>query len=180
MGLSGIPSAQIPYPMKSATYRCFALAASMLLAGTSFAADVVLGKASENKIHAQALVNRQTAKPENKDLSILGLHAIVPGAAVQTMIACNLDRIGKADSEDDIIVTKEHKTMVFPKLSKPGIFEVMTPLKDSSGNVIGMLVFVFDGYKAGADETPYYLRAMKMREEMARETPSYVALFKRI
>lgn len=155
------------------------LACSLLLAGSSFAADIVLGKASENKIHAQALVNRQAAKPENKDLAILGLHAVAPGATEQTMIACNLDRIGKADSEDDKIVTREHKTMVFPKLSKPGIFEVMIPLKDSAGNVIGMLVFVFDGYKAGADETSYYLRAVKMRDEMTRDTPSHAALFKR-
>ncbi len=165
-------------PMKQYLLRISALLLAAGIAGSAGAAEPVLGKAADNKIHAQTLVNQQVAKPENKDLSILGVHAIVPGATEQTMIACNLDRIGKADSEDDKIVTREHKTMVFPKLSKPGIFEVMIPLKDTPGNVIGMLVFVFDGYKPGADETAYYLRAVKIRDEMTRATPSHAALFK--
>lgn len=162
----------------------FLLAIALVVAGFAgprlSAAEPVLGKAAENKIHAQVLVNQQAAKPANKDLAILGLHAVPPEGGEQRMIACNLDRIGKADSEDDKIVFRQQKTFVFAKLSQPGVFEVMTPIKDATGNVIGMAVFVYHGFKAGSDETPYYLRSMQMRDEMARATPSHAALFRAV
>lgn len=159
----------------------FFLAVALVIAGLAgprlSAAEPVLGKAADNKILAQQLVNQQVAKPANKDLAILGLHAVPPEGGEQRMIACNLDRIGKADSEDDKVVFREQKTFVFAKLSQPGVFEVMTPIKDAANNVIGMAVFVFHDFKPGGDETSYYLRAVQMRDEMARATPSHAALF---
>ncbi len=154
-----------------------ALLALSLSSGSAFAAEPVLGKASDNHIHAQRLVDQQTAKPENADLYILGLHAVAPGATEQTMIACNLDRIGKADTDEDKVVARLHKTIAFQKLADPQIFEVLLPLKDAAGNVIGMAVFVYNGFKTGSDETPYYLRSVKMRDEMARATADGASLF---
>lgn len=153
----------------------------LLLLGTlglhPLRAESGLGKAAENHIHAQQLVNQQMAKRENADLYILGLHAVAPGATEQSMIACNLDRIGKADTADDKSITTLHRTLVFQKLSEPGTLEVMLPIKDTAGAVIGMAVFVYHGFTSGADETSYYLRSVKMRDEMARATRSYTALF---
>lgn len=156
---------------------CLTLLALALSAGSAFAAEPTLGKASDNHIHAQRLVDQQTAKSANADLYILGLHAIAPGATEQTMIACNLDRIGKADTDEDKVVSRQHKTILFQKLSDPQIFEVLLPLKDQAGNVIGMAVFVYNGFKTGSDETSYYLRSVKMRDEMAATTPDFQSLF---
>ncbi len=163
--------------MKSNLLLSSLLVLAVASSGIDLRAEPALGKAADNKIHAQTLVNQQTGKKENSDLYILGLHAVAPGAADQTMIACNLDRIGKADTDDDKSVTQLHRTLIFQKLSQPEIFEVLIPLKDASGNVIGMAVFVYNGFKTGSDETSYYLRSVKMRDEMARVTPSHRALF---
>jgi len=154
-----------------------ALAAIALSIRGATAAEPILGKAADNHIHAQSLVDQQVAKPENADLAILGLHAVAPGASEQTMIACNLDRIGKADTDEDKVVSRLHKTILFQKLSDPEIFEVLIPLHDSGGNVIGMAVFVYKGFQTGSDETPYYLRSVKMRDEIARHTPAGTGLF---
>ena len=51
-----------------------------------------LGKASENAIYAQTLVNEVTSK--HPELLVLGMHAQKPGAKGSHMIAANLDRIG--------------------------------------------------------------------------------------
>ncbi|MDD3179094.1 MAG: hypothetical protein PHQ04_01945 [Opitutaceae bacterium] len=133
--------------------------------------------AADNKILAQKLVNQQMAKSKNGDLYILGLHATVPGEKAQKMIACNLDRINKPDSPDDIMCTEKHMTLVFQKLADPVIFEVLVPLQDVAGNTIGCCVFVFKDFKTGSDESDYYMRAVVMRDEMAKSIPNFAAIF---
>ncbi|MDD3180592.1 MAG: hypothetical protein PHQ04_09600 [Opitutaceae bacterium] len=136
--------------------------------------------AADNKIHAQKLVNEQMAKFKNIDIKFLGLHAVAPGEKEQKMIACTHDRINKPDSEDDYWVSQKHWTLVFQKLAEPEVIEVMIPLQDASGNVIGTACFIFKGFKTGDSEYPYYMRAVAMRNEMARATPSLAALFQPI
>src|SRR4051794_3482185 len=75
------------------------------------------GKAADNRILAQRLVNEQMAK--HADLLVFGLHAIAPGAKEQTMIACNLDRIGKKDDDDDVAVVTERKIILVPNAKEP-------------------------------------------------------------
>src|SRR5215472_9620059 len=77
-------------------------------------ADQPLGKAADNAIYAQQLVNEQMAK--HPELVVIGVHAAKPGAKKSTMIASNLDRIGKADDDDDLAVAHERKTILAPNL----------------------------------------------------------------
>jgi hypothetical protein len=153
-----------------------ATAAVLSCATAAYAlADPALGKAADNAIYAQTLVNEQMAK--HSDLLVLGLHAPKPGAKDSHMIATNLDRIGKADDEDDLAVSQEHKTILAPNVKEPTKFEVAVPLKDASGKVIGSLSTVFK-YAAGDDEVKMHATAVAIRDEMAKKIPNVAALFK--
>ena len=138
-------------------------------------ADQPLGKAADNAIYAQQLVNEQMAK--HPELVVIGLHAAKPGAKSSTMIASNLDRIGKADDEDDLAVAHERKTILAPNLKDSSKFEVAVPLKDAAGQVIGSLSAVFK-YAAGDDEVKMHVTALAIRDEVAKKTPNVAALFK--
>jgi hypothetical protein len=153
-----------------------ATAAALSCATAAYAlADPALGKAADNAIYAQTLVNEQMAK--HPELLVLGMHAPKPGAKDSHMIAANLDRIGKADDEDDLAVAQERKTILAPNVKEPTKFEVAVPLKDASGKVIGSLSTVFK-YAAGDDEVKMHSAALAIRDEMARKIPSVAALFK--
>jgi hypothetical protein len=154
-----------------------AVVLSCATAGYALAAEPPLGKAADNAIYAQTLVNEQMAK--HPELVVLGMHAPKPGASAKDshMIAANLDRIGKMDDEDDLAVAQERKTILAPNLKEPTKFEVAVPLKDASGKVIGSLSTVFK-YAAGDDEVKMHVAALAIRDEMARKIPSVAALFK--
>src|SRR5258708_14788973 len=91
------------------------------------AAAAALGKAADNAIYAQTLVNETMAK--HPELLVLGMHAIKPGSKGSHMIAANLDRIGKDDDEDDLAVSKEHKTILAPNIKEPTMFQCAVPFK---------------------------------------------------
>jgi hypothetical protein len=153
---------------------------TMLLAvacasGGTVSAAGALGKAADNAIFAQTLVNEQMSK--HPELLVLGMHAPKPGAKDSHMIASNLDRIGKEDDEDDLAVAKERKTILAPNMKEPDKFEVAVPLKDSSGKVIGSLSTVFK-YAPGDDELKMHQAALAIRDEVARKIPNVAALFK--
>jgi hypothetical protein len=153
-----------------------ASAAVLSCASAAYAlADPALGKAADNAIYAQTLVNEQMAK--HAELLVLGMHAPKPGAKDSHMIAANLDRIGKADDEDDLAVAQERKTILAPNIKEPTKFEVAVPLKDANGKVIGSLSTVFK-YAPGDDEVKMHAAAVAIRDEMARKIPSVAALFK--
>lgn len=152
-----------------------ALAASTGAAVAPACAAPALGKASENAIYAQSLVNDEMSK--HPELLVLGMHATKPGAQGSHMIAANLDRIGKDDDDDDIAVAKERKTILAPNMKEPTKFEVAVPLKDSSGQVIGSLSTVFE-YAAGDDEVKMHVAALAIRDELAKKIPNVAALFK--
>lgn len=150
------------------------MAAACAGGGAALAAGA-LGKAAENAILAQTLVNEQMAK--HPELVVLGLHAPKPGAEDSHMIASNLDRIGKDDDEDDLAVARERKTILAPNMKEPDRFEVAVPLKDASGKVIGSLSTVFK-YAAGDDEVKMHIAALAIRDEVAKKIPNVAALFK--
>jgi hypothetical protein len=138
-------------------------------------ADQALGKAADNAIYAQTLVNETLQK--HPELVVIGLHAVKPGSKKSTMVAANLDRIGKQDDEDDLAVSRERKTILAPNLKDPGRFEVAVPLQDATGKVIGSLSTVFK-YKAGDDEVKMHAAAVAIRDDLAKKTPNAAALFK--
>jgi|SRR5882757_7644677 len=151
-----------------------ALAVACVGGGSVMAAGA-LGKAADNAIFAQTLVNEQMGK--HPELLVLGMHAPKPGTKDSHMIASNLDRIGKDDDEDDLAVARERKTILAPNMKEPDKFEVAVPLKDASGKVIGSLSTVFK-YAAGDDEVKMHQAALAIRDEVARKIPSVAALFK--
>jgi hypothetical protein len=159
-------------PMTIATAMLVALTFSRM---TSAVADAALGKAADNAIYAQMLVNECVAT--HPELVVVGMHAVKPGAKESTMIAANLDRIGKRDDEDDLAVARERKTILAPNLKDPTRFEVAVPLRDASGKVIGSLSTVFK-YGAGDDEVKMHATAVAIRDDLAKKTPNLAALFK--
>jgi hypothetical protein len=138
-------------------------------------AEEKLGKAADNAIYAQILVNATMA--QHPELVVLGMHALKPGAKIETMIAANLDRIGKKDDEDDLAVAHERKTILAPNMKDPSKFEVAVPLHDASGKVIGSLSTVFK-YTAGDDEVKMHVAAVAIRDDLARKITNVDELFK--
>jgi len=146
-----------------------------LRAESSPAEKATWTKAAVNKIYAQKLVDATMA--ENPDLLVIGMHGIKPGATESRMIASNLDRINKHDDDDDIGVANEHKTICAPNQTDTSKFEVLMPMKDASGTTLNAAIgFVFR-YKAGDDEVKMHAKAVSIRDNMARQIPSYAALF---
>ncbi|MDB6170680.1 MAG: hypothetical protein JWM88_3544 [Verrucomicrobia bacterium] len=136
-----------------------------------------LGRAADNKILAQQIVN--DLMKSHPELILCGLHAVAPGAEAQTMIASSQDKIGKSDDDDDVAVTKERKMILVPNAKEPNKFEVQVPLQDSGGNVIGACAFVFR-YQAGDDEVPLLVKAKQIRDDIAKRLPNRDALFRSI
>lgn len=132
------------------------------------------GKAADNKIYAQKLVNELMAK--NPDLLVVGFHAIKPGEKDQKMIATNLDRVGKDDDDDDKAVVIERKTICVPNAKEANKFEVQVPMKDATGAIIGAYGFVFQ-YRAGDDEVEMHRKAIVLRDGLAKKIPNLAALF---
>src|ERR1700687_2929886 len=99
---------------------------SFCVTTTSGAAQASLGKAADNHIYAQALVNELMAR--HPELIIVGVHVVVPGATDQIQIATNEDKIGRKDDPDDLMVSQEHKTILAPNLHGLGRYEVLLPL----------------------------------------------------
>jgi hypothetical protein len=98
------------------------------------------GKAAENKIYAQVLVNEM--KAHNPELLAMGLHAVAPGTKDEKMIACTDDSIGKTDSASDLEVPSLGKTVIVPgALGEAKRYKILTPLKDAHGNTVGLVVF---------------------------------------
>ena len=138
------------------------------------AANPAWGKAADNKIYAQQLVNELMA--QYPELVVVGLHLTVPGAKMETMIATNLDRVGKQDDDDDIAVAQEHKTVLAPNQKDPHKFEVQVPLKDTAGNFIGGAAGLVFKYQTGDDEVQLHIKALVIRDALAQKTPTAAAL----
>jgi iron complex outermembrane receptor protein len=154
-------------------------AALMVLTGclslTPLSAAEMLGKAADNAIYAQTLANEVMAG--HPEIVVIGLHALKPGNKDETMIASNLDRIGKKDDEDDLAVAHERKTILAPNMKDPTKFEVALPLHDATGKTIGSLSAVFK-YTAGDDEVKMHQAAVAIRDDLAKKIPNTAALFK--
>lgn len=147
--------------------------------------DPAWGKAADNKILAQALINEALAS--NPNLYTATLHAIAPGAkgakdympqGYFTMIAGNFNRIGKKDSPEDVEVATENKTMMFQKMGDLSKFEVLIPQKDASNRVIGALILVYKDFNYGDSEEKLYQQSVAIRDGFAKRLSSAADLFK--
>jgi len=167
--------------MKSKTVHFGLLLAALSLTSHGLFAEeeasAQLGKAADNKIYAQKLVNDLMA--HHSDLLVVGIHATAPGSTQSKMIASNLDRIGKKDDDDDVAVATEHKTILAPNMKESNKFEVQVPLKDASGTTLIAAAGLVFKYKSGDDEIKLHQKALSIRDELAKKTPTLSALFEK-
>lgn len=134
------------------------------------------------RIYAQKLAD-ETMKSHPELLSVT-LHGVPPGMTnAYTMFAGSYpDRIGNPDDPDDIDVSKKGITIVDPRWHRSKDpapkFVVLMPLRDRTGSNIGLVVYAFKvPVESNAGERTFYLRALELRDALAKRIPNYGALF---
>lgn len=165
---------------------------SILLIAAAFALMPLFAHAADKKnwtpppykIYAQTLADQTMA--QHPELLSITFHGIPPGMHdVYTMFAGSYhDRIGNADDPDDIYVQQRGSTIVDPRWHKSDAikkFVIQMPLRDKSGEDIGMVVYAFKNPNPGpGDERKYYIAALNMRDALEPKIPSYTALFAQV
>ncbi len=155
-----------------------------------FCSSAVLAAPAEQKnwspptvgIYAQQLAD-ETMRAHPELLSVT-LHGVPPGMHdTFTMFAGSYpDRIGNPDDPDDIDVSKKGITIVDPRWHRTKDpapkFVVLMPLRDHAGENVGLVVYAFKvPVESNAGERKFYLKALELRDALARRVPSYDALF---
>ena len=139
--------------------------------------------APAQKIYAQELAEK--ILQQHLELISVTLQGTPPGAAkdVYTMFAGSFpERIGNACDPDDIEVILKGITILDPRWRRTNDtvkkFVTLTPLRDSSGENVGLLVLAYknDGANARTDDE-FYAASMKLRKEIQKNIPSFAALF---
>jgi hypothetical protein len=120
---------------------------------------------------------------KHSDLAILGIHGIPPSGGNGSIIAINLDRIGKPDDSDDDAAAVDHKSILVPNVADPPKYEIATPLFDTAGNMLNFsinLVFNYQAGRLGDDLLGLFTRAYEYRQEIPRRVISSNILFQPI
>ncbi len=138
--------------------------------------------APAHKIYAQQLAD-ETMRAQPELLSVT-FHGVPPGMHdAYTMFAGSYpDRIGNADDPDDIDVSTKGITIVDPRWHRTKDpapkFVVLMPLRDRAGENVGLVVYAFKvPVESNAGERKFYLKALDLRDSLAKKIPSYAALF---
>ena len=133
------------------------------------------------KIYAQKLSDQIMAA--HPDLQSVTFHGTPPGQKdTYTMFAGSYpERIGNPDDPDDIDVIKKGITIIDPRWHRPNDavkrFVVQEPLRDRSGENVGLIVYAFKTAHGSKGEQYYTQAAMRMRDELQAQIASYAALF---
>ncbi len=158
------------------------LVSMLALAQPAAAADTKNWQAPAQKIYAQQLSDESMRA--HPDLLSITFHGVPPGMAdTYTMFAGSYpERIGNADDPDDIDVSKKGITIIDPRWHRTKDpaqkFVVLLPLRDRSGENIGLVVYAFKvPVESNAGERRYTLKALDLRDSLAKRIPSYAALF---
>jgi len=139
--------------------------------------------APAQKIYAQELADK--ILKEHPELISVTLQGNPPGAEkdVYTMFAGSFpERIGNACDPDDVDVILKGITILDPRWRRTNDpvkkFVVLTPLRDASGENVGLLVLAYknDGANARTDDQ-FYAASMKLRQSIQKSIPSFAALF---
>jgi hypothetical protein len=135
------------------------------------------------KIYAQQLSDEIMAK--HPDLISVTFHGVPPGMEkVYTMFAGSFpERIGNSDDPDDIDVQTKGITILDPRWHRTDPekkFVVLMPLRDASGDNIGLIVFAFkNAAGSGKAEREYLAQATEMRDGLKKRIQTYKSLFER-
>ncbi len=144
-------------------------------------------KAPAHKIYAQQLSDE--IMTNNPDLISITFHGVPPGLSkVYTMFAGSyLERIGNPDDPDDVMIIELGITMLDPRwhrMKDPAKkFVMMMPLRNASGENIGLLVAAYKNpeFKPNGSnaklEAEFYAKGTKLRDELQVKIPSYEGLF---
>jgi hypothetical protein len=137
-----------------------------------------LGKAADNKIYAQQLVNEMMAA--NPDLLDVGIHAVRPGETDLYIIADAMDIIGRKDKPNNLDMMNRDQTIIEPRsLGQLQRMAVHTPLRNSSGQIIGLVVFSFKRGD-GIDKLTAYVRSTTLLAQLARKVTDPAGLFQAV
>jgi hypothetical protein len=134
------------------------------------------------KLYVQTLTEQiMKAHPE---LISVTFHGVPPGAAPRTYTQFGgsfLDRIGNSDDPDDIMVIEKGITILDPRWHKTNDpvkkYVVMTPLRDKSGENIGLIVFAFKNEGNGKSDKDYFVAGTKLRDGLQTQIPALASLF---
>ena len=138
--------------------------------------------APQGKIFAQQLADDIKAK--HPELISVTLQGTPPDAAEKTytMFAGSFpERIGNKSDPDDVEVIVKGVTILDPRTKRSDPekkFVILTPLKDKTGENIGLMVLAYKnhGKDARSDEA-FYKASQQLRDETSRRIPSFKALF---
>jgi hypothetical protein len=136
-------------------------------------ADENYGRAADNPIYAQTLVNQVQAS--NARLISTGMHVASPGTDQYCIIATTLNVVGKKCSPEDLEVAVGGHTVLTPNVAKAKL-GILLPLHDRTGRQIGGLALAFR-YQPGDDQAKLLAEAIALRDGLAREIPQVAALF---
>ena len=137
------------------------------------------------KIYAQLLSDQIMAR--HPELLSVTFHGTPPGTTgIYTMFAGSYpERIGNPDDPDDIDVITKGITIVDPRWHRThdtqNKFVVQMPLRDASGENIGLLVLAYRNTDKAPNRGPvelnYLNRAIALRDHLQPRIASYAALF---
>ena len=136
------------------------------------------------KIYAQKLSDEIMAS--DPELISVTFHGVPPGQTeTYTMFAGSFpEGIGNADDPDDIDISKKGITILDPRWHRTNDtdkkFVVLMPMRDKSGENVGLVVYAFKNPKnpsTSATEKEYLAKSTVLRDSLARQIPSYKALF---
>jgi hypothetical protein len=135
------------------------------------------------KLYVQTLTERIMA--EHPDLISVTFHGVPPGAAPKTYTMFGgsyPDRIGNPDDPDDVMVIETGVTLLDPRWhrTKDAVrkFVVQTPLRDSAGENIGLIVIAYKNpANSGKTDRDFFLAGTKLRDDLQKQIPSFAALF---
>lgn len=159
-------------------------AATFALSANTWAADKNW-TAPSHKLYAQKLSDETMAK--HPELLSVTLHGNPPGLTeTYTMFAGSFpERIGNPDDPDDIDVIKKGITIVDPRWKRvkdnPKKVVILMPMRDAQGENIGLVVYAFKNPPANPhtseQEIAYLKKATVLRDDLAKQIPSFNALF---
>jgi len=164
------------------TFLALALTSAVALGATKAGAAEKNWTPPKAKIYAQVLSDQTMAA--HPELLSVTFHGVPPNATkLYTMFAGSFpERIGNPDDPDDIDVSTKGITIVDPRWHRTNDpqkkFVVLMPLRDASGQNIGLIVYAFKNDTPSAnDERKYYMAAMNLRDDLQKRIPTYAALF---
>jgi hypothetical protein len=135
------------------------------------------------KLQVQTLTER--IMKEHPELISVTFHGVPPGAAAGTYTMFGgsyLDRIGNPDDPDDVMVIEKGITILDPRWRKTNDtvkkYVVMTPLRDKSGENIGLIVLAYKNPEgSGKTDKDFFLAGTKLRDDLQAHIPTFASLF---